>query len=112
MVPSLGAVFARNRGALGASAHHSAQPMGAHQPLDPAAPDPVTQSVQVLPHLPGPVDAVVGRVLNGDDLPQARVTDRPRRRWPGPGGVAAERGDLQLPADRLDPKRGSSQSRV
>jgi hypothetical protein len=33
-----------------------------------------------------------------------RVADRPSRWWPGPVGVVAARGDLQLLADRLDPE--------
>src|SRR5665647_1845701 len=76
-----------------------------HQPVDRAAGDPVALAVQLGVDLADPVDLVVGRMDVLDHRCGRRVGHRPRRGRSGPVGVVAARGDLQVPADRLDPER-------
>ena len=81
------------------------EPSVAHQPGHPVAADRDALAVQLPPHLAGPVDAELSLCTRAICGLQLGVADRPRRRRAAPGGVVGGRGDLQHPADRLDPER-------
>jgi hypothetical protein len=86
--------------------------LGTDETLDGAASDLDALASQLGPHLAGAVEtptppAVLEHPADLDD--QLGVTDSPRRRRPGPGGVVGARGDVQTvlaehPAHRLDPE--------
>jgi len=60
--------------------------------------------MQLLPHLAGPVDAVVSGVHPSDRLLQRLVAEAARTGPAVLGGAVAGRGDLQHATDRLDPE--------
>jgi hypothetical protein len=96
-----------DRGAFHLAADRAAQPEPAHQPLHRAAGHLDAFTVQLQPHLPGAVDAVVRRVHPGDLGFELGVTDLSRRRAPVEVVVVGGRGDQQAMlgqhcADRLD----------
>src|SRR5665648_40191 len=96
----------RDRGARALGSGDPPQAGRAHEAVDSAARDPVALAVQLGVNLADPVDPVVRRMDVPDHRRGRRVGDRPRRGRPGQVGVVAARGDLQVPADRLDPELG------
>src|SRR5581483_6788217 len=92
------------RGALGLPAGHPTEAELAHQAghLVPAHRLPPT--AQLLVHLAHAVGLEVVVVELGDRGLELVVPDPAGRRRPGLGRVVRGRGDLQMPADRLDPE--------
>ena len=84
--------------------YHPRETQLPHQPLHRAARDGDALAVQLAPELARTVDPK----LLGVDVPQLHlqrlVAHPPRRERSAAGGVVAGRGDLQFPADRLDPE--------
>jgi hypothetical protein len=74
------------------------------EPRDPIPPHYHTLAVQLLPDLAGTIDLVVLGPDPADLDHELLVTDLAGRRLPALGRVVAGWGDLQGPADRLDPE--------
>ena len=75
-----------------------------HQPLDGAAGDRDPLALQLAPHLPRAVDPEVLAVGVAQLHLQGLVAHPPGGGPASSGGVVRRRGNLQLPADRLDPE--------
>jgi hypothetical protein len=76
--------------------------MGAHDPLDPAATGCLAGASERIPHPPGAVGVVVGRVQLPDPLQESLVLDRPCRPFAGAALVIGGRRHVRDPADGLD----------
>ncbi len=85
-------------------AGHAGQAERAHKAGHPVAADGDPFPAQRAPGLARAIHTEVLAVDAGDVDRQRLITDRARRRWPDLGGVVGRRGDLQRPADRLDPE--------
>jgi hypothetical protein len=85
-----------------AAALGAADPVGAHQPLDPATPGRFAGASQRLPHPSRSVGVVVRSVGRRDPAEQPLVLDRPRGAPAGSALVVGGRRHVQGPADRLD----------
>ena len=76
----------------------------AHQAFHRAASHPHTVTVELAPHLAGPVDAVVGGMDPSNRRLHGLVAEVTLARLAPLGGVVAGWGDLQHTTDRLDPE--------
>jgi hypothetical protein len=96
----------RGRAGLVPAAHRAGEPELVHEAghLVPAGVESFT--LQLPPHLLGPIDVVVLFVHPGDLTLQPLVFEGTLRRAAGEGGVVGGRGELQNVTDRLDPEPG------
>ena len=79
-------------------------PVRCHQPLHPAARDPLTSTVQRLPHPPVPVRRIVVLMHLPDHRQQPLVLHNPLRALASGAVIVGGRRYAQGPADRLDPE--------
>jgi hypothetical protein len=99
----------RSRRADLGAADHTAQPVGLDQPFHGAAGRHDAFSVQLTPHLAGPIHPIVVRMHPPNLGQQLRVADHPITGWASLDRIVDARGDRAAvlrkhPADRLDPE--------
>jgi hypothetical protein len=96
-----------NSGAALLASAHVLDAQVTHEASHLAASDGVVLAPELFPELVNAIDAAVGRPGVEDLGLHLGVTHRPGRGRPALRRVVGLRGDLQLPADRLDPELGA-----
>ena len=93
-----------DRRPLAAAAPLAFEPLGAHQPGDPVAADLDAAPAQLLPGLPGAIDAPVAGAGGVDLRDQLPVLELAAGRHPGSARVVRAHRHADRSADRLDPE--------